>query len=152
VGELTQETALTLTEVLSDPTKKRAVVNDGVLLIESEVRSKSGISGFALKAGFKTVKKLKPGILNEALGKLLPEFSPAVDPFYIKGADSGDVKGYFVRNSDQIAEAMLQVTDRIAKGAKNRVMIKVYSTLRGQAKGHVRAAMPGLADLIGKHV
>lgn len=143
---------MTLVEILNDPTKKNSVVADGVGLIESEVASKSGMRGYALKAGYKTVKKIRPGIISAALGALLPEFAPAVDPYYAKGRETGDVQGYFRANAPEIADALLSVTDARAERANNRVMKRAYSGLRGQAKSHVEDAMPGLAGLIAKHV
>ncbi|MBT3219909.1 MAG: hypothetical protein HN348_12535 [Proteobacteria bacterium] len=143
---------MTLTQALSDPARRLLVVKDGSKLIDAEVASKRGISGMALKAGYKTIRRLRPGMIEHALHKLLPQFAPAVDPHYINAKDSGDVKGYFVKHSAEIAESMLAVTDDIATRAKNKVMLKVYKTLRGQAKGHVEAAMPGLSELISKHV
>jgi hypothetical protein len=143
---------MTLVDTLSVPAKAAAVVADGAIFIDREVRSKSGLRGFALKAGYKAVRKIKPGIIDEALGALLPRFAPAIDPHYAKGRESGDVREYFVANSDTIAESLLAVTDERAKVATNRIMIKAYTSLRSQAKGHVMAAMPGLAKLISDHV
>jgi hypothetical protein len=142
----------TLTAVLQNPAKRGAVIRDGVLLIDSEVKSKRGVSGLAVKAGFKAVKKVKPGIIAEALEMLMPEFAPAIDPIYAKGRDAGDAKNYLVRNADEVADALLKVTDTRAERAKNRVLIKVYRSLRSQARGHVVAAVPGLAGLIDKHL
>ena len=142
----------TLSGVLADPIKKAAVVRDGVLLIESEVASKRGLSGMALKGGYKAVKKLKPGIIAEALGMLLPDFAPAIDPIYLRGAASGDPQAYLCANASEVADALLEVTDGKAARAKNRVMIRVYQSLRAQARGHVVAAIPGLARMVVKHV
>lgn len=142
----------TLGDVLKDPSRTRAVVQDGARLIEREVGAKSGLSGMALKAGYKAVKAVKPGIIEEALGHLLPDFAPAVDPHYAKARESGDVRGYFTRNADAIAESLLAVTDGKATRAKNRVIKRAYDGLRGQAKKHTADAMPGVADLVDKHV
>ena len=143
---------MTLVETLQDSQKADAVVRDGVLFIDREVRSKSGLRGLALKGGYKAVQKIKPGIIAEALGSLLPKFAPAIDPHYARARETGDVTAHFVRNADAIAESLLAVTDARAKVATNRVMIKAYSSLRSQAKGHVKDAMPGLAKLISDHV
>lgn len=142
----------TLAEVLADAGRKRAVIADGERLIEDEVGRKSGFSGIALKTAFKTFKKIKPGVVAKALDILLPEFAPAIDPFYAQGVAAGDVAGFFRKNADTIAEGLLAVTDRKAATAENRLMVKLYKGLRGQAKGHVSAAMPGLAAMIAKHV
>ena len=141
---------MTLVETLQDSQKADAVVRDGVLFIDREVRSKSGLRGLA--RGYKAVQKIKPGIIAEALGSLLPKFAPAIDPHYARARETGDVTAHFVRNADAIAESLLAVTDARAKVATNRVMIKAYSSLRSQAKGHVKDAMPGLAKLISDHV
>lgn len=143
---------MSLVEVLADPARRRAVVTDGVQLIEEEVASKGGLSGAALKAGYKTVKKLKPGIIALALEKLLPEFAPKVDPFYARGKAEGDVKRHFREHAGDIAEALLSVTDAKARNANNPMIARVYHGLRGQAHAHTAAAVPRLADLITKHV
>lgn len=143
---------MSLVQVLADPLKRAAVVADGVLLIEEEVASKGGLRGAALKAGYATVKKLKPGIIAQALTHLLPDFAPRVDPFYLRAREHGDVRSWFKEHADEIAEALLTVTDEKAKRAKNAVMLKVYRGLRGHAHHHTVAAIPRLADLILKHV
>jgi hypothetical protein len=143
---------VTLVEVLKDPAKKQAVVRDGAQLIDDEVSSRSGLSGMAIKAGYKSVKAIKPGIIEGALHMLLPDFAPALDPFYEKGRAEGNVDAYFTKNAVTIAEAMLQVTDRRAQGAQNAVMKKVYQTLRGSAQKEVAGSVPRLAGLILRHV
>ena len=142
----------TLTQVLTDPIRRGAVVKDAALLVESEVGSKRGMRGMALKGGYKSVKRIKPGIIEEALEMLLPQFAPAVDPYYARGRESGNVESFFTSHADEIADALLGVTDRRAARATNRVMKKVYSSLRGQAKVHVVDAIPGLSRLVSKHV
>ena len=146
------EVHVTLVEVLSDARRRDAVIRDSETLLEQEVRSKRGLSGAAVRTGFKTMKKIQPGIVPRALGVLLPEFAPVVDPHYAKAVASGDVRAHFTAHADTIADDMLKVTDARAARADNRVMKRVYSTLRPQARKHVAMAMPGLADLCLKHV
>ena len=142
----------TLVEILDDPTRRAAVVRDGVALLESEVARKRGMRGMAIKGGFKTVKKLKPGILGHALDQLLPEFAPAVDPHLAKAREAGDIPRYFDQHRQEIAESLLAVTDRRATRAKNKVMLKVYRSLRSQALHHTAEAVPGLGRLVDTHV
>jgi hypothetical protein len=144
--------ANSLVEALQDDATKKAVIADSVEVIEAEVASKSGLRGAAIKTGFKTVKKIKPGIIPAAVEHLLPDFAPAVDPFYARAREAGDVRSWFTSNADEIADALLQITDAKAARARNRVMKKVYSSLRGQAKVHTAAAMPRVAGLIERHV
>ncbi|MCO4743920.1 MAG: hypothetical protein KC912_03970 [Proteobacteria bacterium] len=142
----------TLTETLQDATRKAAIVTDGARMVDEEVASRGGMKGMALRAGYKTVKRLKPGIIEAALNSLIPEFAPAVDPFYAKGVESGNVDAYFKSHSSAIADALLGVTDARAQRAENRVMKKVYRSLRGQAKTNVEQSLPRLAELIQRHV
>ena len=142
----------TLVEVLDDPEKRAAVVKDGVAFIHDEVSRKRGLSGAALKAGYKAVKRIRPGIIAAALGKLLPAFAPEIDPFFAKAREAGDVRAFFSAHRAEIADALLTVTDSRAEHATNRVMKRAYKGLRGAAKRHTEEAMPGLGDLIARHV
>lgn len=141
----------TIAEGLQDPTLRAAVVADAAALVESEVASKRGLRGRALQAGFKAFRAVKPGILPEAVDKLLPHFAPAVDPFWEKARESGDPTGWMKARDGDIADALLGVTDRMAEQAKHRVLRRIYKSLRGQARQHVVAAVPGLAQLMVKH-
>ena len=142
----------TLTEVLQDQNRAQAVVQDGVRLIEDEVRSKTGVGGLAVKTGFKAVKAVKPGLIAEALEGLLPEFAPKIDPYYAKARETGDVQGYFLVHASEIANSMLEVTDARARSTTHKVIRGAYDRLRGQALKHTVAALPRVADLIQKHV
>ena len=142
----------TLVEVLADDGRRKAVAKDGAVVVDQEVAAKSGLRAAALKAGYRTVKKLKPGIIEESLYILLPHFAPAVDPHWAKAVEGGDPHRYFKDRAPDIAESMLQVTDERAERAKNRVMLRVYKGLRGQALKYTTESVPALSPLIEKHV
>jgi hypothetical protein len=142
----------TLAEVLADPAREGAVVQDSARLIREEVDGKGGLSGMALRAGYKAVCAVKPGIIEEALRHLLPEFAPAIDPHYESARAHGDVPAYFVQHGDSIAESLLRVTDQRSARSKNAAVKRAYDTLRPQAHKHTVEAMPRLARLIARHV
>lgn len=143
---------MTLTEILKDATRADAVVRDSAVLLEKEVADKRGLRGAAVRTGFKTMKKIRPGIVPHALRVLLPQFAPVVDPHYAKAVASGDTAAHFRSHADAIADDLLSVTDARARAADNRVLIRVYKTLRPQARKHVAMAMPSVAKLCDKHV
>jgi hypothetical protein len=143
---------VSLVNALRDDETRAAVARDGARMIDAEIAGKKGLRAAALKAGFKTFKKIRPGIIADALDHLLPSFAPAVEPFFVAGQSSGDLKAYFTKHAGDIADAMLSVTDARAERARNKVMKRVYSALRGQAKTHTEQAVPQLAELIQKHV
>lgn len=143
---------MTLVEVLQDEGRRRAVARDGAVLVDEEVAAKRGIRAAALKAGYATVKKLKPGMIESAMYSLLPRFAPAIDPHWAKAVEAGDARRYFRDNARVIADDMLKVTDRAAGNAKNKAMLRVYKGLRGTALNYTAESVPRLPELIEKHV
>lgn len=140
-----------LSEVIADATKRRAVVDDGVVVIEQEVADKSGLSGMAIKAAFGTVKRIKPGFIGGSLNHLLDDFARQVDPFWADcQKNGGDARTYFVKNGNAIANALLKITDDRSKRASGPAR-SAYDQLRPKAVEHVTVAMPRLGDLIKKH-
>ena len=141
-----------LADVLNSPDKKDRVVQDCIVIIDQEVADKSGLSGMAIKAGYKAVKGVKPGFVQKVVHDLLPEFADAIDPIYEEAlSQDRPVAQHFVDNSGRVADNLLAITDGKAERSKHGLVKKTYGKLRGQAKNHVTAAVPRLGDLIQKH-
>lgn len=136
---------------LLDPARRAAVVRDAAALLEAEVGAKRGLRGGALKAGFSAFKAVQPGIVESAIDKLLPHFAPVLDPWWSRAAATPDPVAFLVANDGAIADALLGVTDGLAQRAQQRVLKKIYASLRGQAREHVVDGVPGLARLMRKH-
>ncbi len=143
---------MSLSDVIADPQKKVAVVDDCCMLLDEEVASKSGLSGLAVKAGFAAVKGVKPGFIRQVVSDLLPEFATKIDPFWQEGVASGGGASYLVAQKSKVADALLSVTDSKAQHAKSSVVRGTYDKLRGTAKKNVEDAIPRLAKLVQKHV
>ncbi|HJN74307.1 MAG TPA: hypothetical protein QGF58_10280 [Myxococcota bacterium] len=143
-----------LSDALNDPGKRKAIIDDGIAVIEEEVASKRGFRGLAVKAGFKAVKAIRPGVIGMALDHLMPDFAKQIDPFYDdwKASGSGTLESYFSSRDGEIANALLSITDGRARHAQNRAMKKAYDKLRPQGVEHTKAAIPRLAGLVGRHV
>ncbi|MEY3209888.1 MAG: hypothetical protein RIT28_369 [Pseudomonadota bacterium] len=143
-----------LSDAMQDTTRRRAIVDDGVKVVEAEVADKSGLTGLAVKGAFKAVQGIKPGFVGRALDNLMPDFAKQIDPFYDRFKASGqtDLKAYFVKNGEEIANALLSITDARARNADHRSVQKAYETLRPQGVTHTVAAMPRLAELVKKHI
>lgn len=139
----------TLGEILE--AKKPEVVDDCLHLIEAEVEDKGGLSGFAIKAGYKTIKGVKPGFIKQAVSDLLPEFASALDPLYQEAkSKSAPVGDHFKTNSARVADALLAITDAKAERSKSGVVKGTYDKLRGTAKKNVEAAVPRLGNMVQK--
>lgn len=140
----------TLVEKLTAPEIRPKVVAACVELVDREVDGKGGLSGLAIKAGYKVVKTLKPGFVTSVVDTLLPEFAEALTPIWERegkgGADSF-VK-YVDGHAEEVADALLQVTDARAGNAKNSTVKKTYERLRPSAKQNVIAAVPNLASTL----
>ena len=70
----------TLAEALTSDSRKSVVVDDCLALIDAEVSDKGGLTGLAIKAGYKTIQGVKPGFVRQVVADLLPEFASALDP------------------------------------------------------------------------
>jgi hypothetical protein len=145
-------TTMILSELLQDMARSRALVDDAVRLIDRQVAGKGGLSGMAVKGGYAAIKKVGPGVVPSVLGRLLPDFSPAMQEHYDKGVSSGNVDGYFRTNARTIANDLLKVTDQRAARAKNKVLKKVYSKLRKIALTHTTDGVPELSGLLKRHL
>lgn len=144
-----------LKDVLAKPGVRPQVILDCEKLIESEVKSKGGLSGIAIKGGFAMVKAIKPGVIAESVDHLLDGFIDRLEPFYAKFQASGATGKFgaqLTSDKSAVAEALLGFTDDKAKNAKNTTMKKAYEKLRPTAKEHVQAAVPGLGQVIEKYL
>ncbi|QRK07242.1 hypothetical protein JQX13_45580 [Archangium violaceum] len=141
-----------LTETLTNETKKTAVIDDCCALIDAEVADKGGISGLAIKAGYSAVKGIKPGFIRHAVSDLLPEFAAALDPLYQEAKTGGKpVAAHITSNSGRAADALLAITDGKVRNAQSGLVKGTYEKLRGTAKKNVEAAVPRIGKLIEKH-
>jgi hypothetical protein len=142
----------TLTEALTSESKRPAVIDDCVSLIDAEVASKGGLTGLAIKAGYRTVQGIKPGFVRQVVSDLLPEFAQALEPLYQEAKKAGRaVADFFPANATRAADALLGITDEKARRSKSGLVKGTYEKLRGSAKKNVEAAIPRLSAMIEKH-
>jgi hypothetical protein len=117
------------------------------------VSGKSGISGAAVKIAYKTAKTFAKGYLQSTVENLLPDFVAALEPYWSGFTASGAAGfgDYLVKHGDEVAEALLAVTDARAKISGRPVIIRAYGTVRGGAAKHITAALPAVGDLVEKY-
>lgn len=137
------------------PDKRPAVVASAVELVESEVKSKGGISGVAIKTGFKAVNAVKPTLVRDAVDNLLDRFVAQLEPFFAdweaKGRP-GTFEGHLTGQKKAVANALLGVTDARAKTIEAGAVKKTYEKLRPMGEKNVEAAVPGLGRTIQKYL
>ncbi len=128
------------------------MIVDGISELEAELEERSGVTAMAMRAGYKTLRKVRPNMIESNLERLLPMWAPVLDPHVDAGRASGDLATHFRSNAADIAEGLLGATDRRAAEANNQLAVKAYNKLRPRAKDQVVAGMPRLARLVDKHV
>ena len=145
--------ALPLDQILLAPDVQPHVVADCLTLIDQEVSGKSGISGAAVKLAYKTAKTFAKGYLQSTVENLLPDFVAALEPYWADFAASGAAGfgDYLAKHGDEVAEALLAVTDARAKISGRPVIIRAYSTVRGGAAKNIIAALPATGALVEKY-
>ena len=143
---------MNLSDVLNDEAQRAAIIDEVVGLIDGEVGKQKGLSGVAVKAGYKLVQGVKPGFVRNVVQTLLPEFATVLEPICDQALAQGEtVSGYFAANSTEIAEALLAVTDARAQKSDHGSVKGAYSKLRGSARKNVEGAVPGLGAIIEKY-
>ena len=140
-------------KLLNGATRPR-LVQDCCDLIDSEVASKKGVSGLALKGAYKLVKGVKPGFVKKVVDNLLDDWVEKLSPFYEtwkQDSSGATLGGYLGSSRDSVADKLLEVTDSRARGESGPVT-KTYNKLRPTAKNHVAEAVPALGEVVQRHV
>jgi hypothetical protein len=141
-----------LKEQLGSGEKRQQVIEDAIKVLDAEVADRGGLTGLAVKGGYKVVQGVRPGFVKDVVTGLLEDFLDSMDPLYQEAKQKNRPAGaYLLENKGRMAEGLLGVTDRKAQRADNVVLKKAYEKLRPLAKGQVEAAAPRLASLLEKH-
>ena len=143
-----------LNDVLLEQSTRDNVITDCVALVETQVQSKSGLTGVAIKTAFSVVNKVNPKFVHLAVSSLIDDFVRAMNPVYASFKETGgkDLRSYWIQEKGALANSLLQVADRRMDRAQNRTMKKAYAKLRPTGLKHVEASVPAIADVISKYV
>ena len=143
----------TLSDTLLAQENRAQVVSDCNQMVADEVNSKRGLTGLAVKAGFKTVRAFRPNIIESVIEALLEDFVTNLEPLYESYRESGedDLDTYCRERSGEIADALLAITDGRAERSQLKTLVKAYKKLRPQGKKHVEEAVPRIAGLLKAH-
>ena len=129
---------------LTDPAVRPRVVDACCALVDAEVAARSGITGMAVRAGYRAVTSIRPSMVRDAVDHLLPDFAAALEPLHAEAPGSA-FEAHLRSNGGRAAEALLRVTDARIEHAKSAIIRKTYAGLRRIARGQLEASMPGLA-------
>jgi hypothetical protein len=143
----------TLQQVLLAPEIMPHVVADVQTMIDGEINGKSGLSGTGLKVAYKAVTSFASGYYQSVVEAMLPDMVAQLEPFWADFALTGGHFGdYLAKRGDEVAEALLSVTDQMARESERAVVVKAYNAVRGGAAKNIEAALPNLGALVQKHM
>ena len=145
-------TLKSLSDVLAQPETRPQVVAAAERVLEEEVASK-GLAGLPIKAAFKVVKAIKPGLIADVLENLIDDFAAKLDPFYQEAvASGGSVEAVLVSKKSEAADALLGITDARAERTSNDGEIGLQAiAAHGQEACGSRPA-PGGGDAEAVHL
>lgn len=145
---------INLKEALGTEPIRPQLVTDCVALIDAQVKTKSGLSGVAIKGAYGTIKRIKKGIVPEVVDSLLDEWLEKLQVYYDTWVSGGGrtFAEFLSARAEDVAEDMLSVTDGRAERSSHKTARKAYQKMRGSAKHHVMEAVPDLARLIERHL
>jgi hypothetical protein len=143
----------TLREMLLAPEVKPQVVADCQDLVKQELSAKSGVSATAIKLAYKMVTTFAPGYYQSSVESMLPDMTGQLEPFWADfittgGSEFGD---YLAKRGDEVAEALLVVTDAMARRSDRAAIVKAYKSVRGGASKHIETALPNLGAMVQKY-
>lgn len=143
----------TLQEIMLAPQTQPSVVRDALALVDEQISDKSGISGTAVKLAYKTVVTVSPNhvqyLIEQLMPKMLDKLQPYWEHFQVSGG--GAFGDFLAKNGEQVAEALLEVTDERAERSGRPIIVKAYKSVRGSAAKNVQAALPELGALVQKY-
>lgn len=145
--------AATLQEMLLSPAVHPQVVADCQALVEQELASKSGISATGIKVAYKAVTAFAPGYYQQTIVAMLPDMAHQLEPFWadFNASGSAEFGDYLSKRSEEVAEALLAVTDRMAGESQRATVVKAYKAVRGGAGKNIEAALPNLGAMVQKY-
>jgi hypothetical protein len=143
-----------LPDILQADGATKQLATDVQGLVEQELSAKSGMSAAALKVAYKVVTTFAPGYYQSTVENMLPEFLQRLQPFWADfqaAGAAGTFGDYLVSRGPEVAEAVLAVTDGMARGSERPVVVKAYNTVRGGAAKNIEAALPAVGALVEKY-
>lgn len=142
----------TLRDIVSDPAHRPRIADDAIREASIAVGSRSGVKAVAAQFGLEAINRIRPGFLARQVEELLPEMADAIEPWWVQGRGHGDAPAWLRANADEVAEALLSVTDTHVASARDQTAIAVYQRLRSVAPTRIAAEMPRIATFIERWV
>ncbi len=142
-----------LVESLLSPAGRAAVEADTVSMVEQFIARRGGLKGIAYKTGYAMLKKARPGIVERATARMLPEFLNALEPLYreFQAAPTQDFGAFLQQHGGRAVRSLLGVADGRAAQASDTVR-RTYDKFRDGAEDEVARLLPLFGAVITRHL
>ena len=143
----------TLPDILLANGARQQIAADCVALVDQEISAKSGVSAAALKLAYAAVTTFAPGYYQTTVEKLVPRMLQRLQPFWVDfhAGEGGQFGEYLANRGHDVSEALLAVTDDLAKGSPRGAIVRAYNAVRDGARNHIEAALPSVGALVEKY-
>jgi len=145
----------TLAEILLIPERRPLLVSDTIELIKTEVKGQSAL----VRTVYRIVTAIMPNIVREAVELLLDDIVQELESVYQdyllakSHGSASSIEDYISQdgNSQNIAQAILAVTDRRDSRSTKTSLKKAYHKIRPRAENSITAAAPAAARMLHQH-
>lgn len=141
-----------LTDILLRDDTRWRLVRDVAELIEHEVDDQRGLTGAAIRSGYRLVTRMRDGLIRDALDDMLDAFVSELDPLWFEHGSLQGFDQFLAAHRCRVAQRMLQVTDARRDTARNRSLRSAYDRLGPVARPRIERAVPRLGQVIQKYL
>jgi hypothetical protein len=143
----------TLADTLLAPKRREALTADIVAVVEDHIARRAGLRGVALRTAMAAVRRKLPDAIPRTVTRLLPDFVAALEPMHQRSrVDGPDFARFLARDRAGAAEAMLAIADARVERSSNAALKAFYKGFRATAEHEAEDLVPGLADVLAKHL
>lgn len=143
-----------LTGLLQDDARREELIADLVEMVEEHVADRGGFRGITLRTGLSAVKRKLPDAIPRTVTRLLPEFLAALEPLHAsaKARDGTDFARFLKKDRTLVAETMMGIADARVERSTNAGVKAFYARFRSTAEHEAEEIVPGLADVLARHL
>ena len=140
-----------LTALLEEESRREDLVAD---VVEDHIAQRTGLRGVALRAAIAAVHRKLPDAIPRSVRRLLPDFTAALEPMHARsrGATGAEFAKILKRDRAQVAAAVLAIADARAAASTSAALKAFYARFRSTVEREAEALVPGLADVLAKHL
>ena len=141
-------------ELLLDEARREQVIRDLAAMVEDYVAHRSGFRGITLRTGLAAVRRKLPDAIPRTVTRLLPEFLGALDGLHerSKARNGRDFAAFLKREPALVGETMMGIADARVERSTHAGVKSFYAKFRSTAEHEAEGLVPGIAEVLAKHL